>query len=109
KATKAQYDYILIDSPPSLGLFTLNALAAATGVLVPLQAHAYAMKAMPQLEATIELVKDINEQLQIGGIVVTMADRRTNLTQAVIEQIRAQYGELVFKTVIPLNIKLAEA
>lgn len=109
RATKAAYDYILIDSPPSLGLFTLNALSAAHAALVPLQAHAYALKAMPQLQATIELVKDINEGIHIGGIVLTMVNKRTNLSQLVEAQAREQYGALVFQTTIPLTTKLAEA
>lgn len=103
------YDYVLIDPPPSLGVFTLNALACADAVLVPLQVHAYAFKAMPQLQATIDLVKDLNPSLEIGGIVCTLADRRTSLSQVVEQQIRAKYGSMVFETVIPMNTKLAEA
>ena len=103
------YDYIMIDPPPSLGLFTLNALAAATAVIVPLQVHAYAFKAMPHLEATIDLVRDLNPPLTIGGIVCTLVDRRTNLSQVVELQIRSKYQHLVFETVIPINVKLAEA
>jgi len=109
KPTRDHYDYILIDPPPSLGLFTLNSLAAADWVIVPLQVHAYAFKAMPQLEATIDLVKELNPPLTIGGIVCTLADRRTNLSQVVEQQIRQKYGDLVFKTTIPTNTKLAEA
>lgn len=109
RATKATYDYIVIDSPPSLGLFTLNALSAAQAVIVPLQAHAYALKAMPQLQATIDLVNDINAGIHIGGIVLTMVNKRTNLSQLVEAQAREQYGDLVFKTTIPLTTKLAEA
>jgi chromosome partitioning protein len=109
KPLRDHYDYILIDPPPSLGLFALNALAAADAVIVPLQVHAYAFKAMPQLEATIDLVKELNPPLTIGGIVCTLADRRTNLSQVVEQQIRQQYGDLVFTTTIPTNTKLAEA
>ncbi len=109
RRSASQYDYIIIDPPPNLGLFTLNSLAAANLVFVPLQVHVYAFKAMPQLEATIELVRDLNPELSIGGIVCTMFDRRTSLSQIIERQIRNQYGDLVFKTVIPLNIKLAEA
>lgn len=109
RTSHEQYDYILIDPPPSLGLFTLNALATAHAVLVPLQVHAYAFKAMPQLEATIDLVRDLNPALDIGGIVCTLVDRRTNLSQIVEQQIRGRYGDLVFTTVIPMNVKLAEA
>jgi len=103
------YDYILIDPPPSLGIFSLNALAAAHHVLVPLQLHAYALKAMPQLEQTIELVREINPGLAIGGVLCTLADRRTNLCHEIEQQVRERYGSLVFRTVIPMNVKLAEA
>lgn len=109
KQARDQYDYVLIDPPPSLGLFTLNAMAASDAVIVPLQTHAYAFKAMPQFEATIDLIKELNPPLQIGGIVCTLADRRTNLSQLVEQQIRERYGDLVFATVIPMNTKLAEA
>ena len=109
RQAQKQYDYILIDSPPSLGLFTLNALAASTAVIVPLQVHAFAFKAMPQLEATIGLIRDLNPALRIGGIVCTLVDYRNNLSRVVEQRIRDSYGDLVFKTVIPMNIKLAEA
>ncbi|HNP71267.1 MAG TPA: ParA family protein [Kouleothrix sp.] len=109
RAARGDYDYVLIDPPPSLGLFSLNALAAAEHVLVPLQMHAYALKAMPQLEATIELVKEINPALAIGGIVCTLADRRTNLSQEIEREARERYGRLIYETVIPTNVKLAEA
>jgi chromosome partitioning protein len=109
RAAHETYDYILIDPPPSLGLFSLNALAAAHRVLVPLQLHAYALKAMPQLEQTIDLVREINPDLAIGGILCTLADRRTGLSHEIERQVRDRYGSLVFHTVIPMNIKLAEA
>jgi chromosome partitioning protein len=109
RATRATYDYILIDPPPSLGIFSLNALATADAVIVPLQLHAYALKAMPQLEATVELVKEIHPALTIGGIVCTLADQRTNLSRQIEQQVRDRYGTLVFETVIPTNVKLAEA
>ena len=109
RSSRDAYDYILLDPPPSLGLFTLNALAAADAVIVPLQVHAYALKAMPQLEATIDLVRELNPPLGIAGIVCTLADRRTSLSQVVEQRIRATYGDLVFSTVIPTNVKLAEA
>jgi len=104
-----RYDYILIDSPPNLGLFTLNALAAAHLALVPLQLQVYAFKALPQLEETIRLVHQLNPELAIGGIACTMFDVRTNLSRTVERQARAKYADLVFETVIPLNTKLAEA
>ena len=109
KPVTDRYDYILIDSPPNLGLFTLNALAAATSVIVPLQAHVYAYQALPKLEKTISLVRKLNPQLSIGGIVVIQFDRRTNLSQLITHRLREQYDGLVFDTVIPLNTKLAEA
>jgi chromosome partitioning protein len=109
RASRAEYDYILLDPPPSLGIFSLNALAAADAVIVPLQLHAYALKAMPQLEATIDLVREIHPALRIGGIVCTLSDRRTNLSLQIEQQVRDRYGELVFETVIPINVKLAEA
>jgi len=109
RSARGDYDYVLVDPPPSLGLFSLNALAAADSVLVPLQLHAYALKAMPQLEATIELVKEINPGLAIGGVVCTLADRRTNLSHEIEQQVRELYGARVFETVIPTNVKLAEA
>lgn len=103
------YDYILIDPPPSLGLFTVNALVAASTVIVPLQAQSYALQAIPQLEATMGLVRKLNQSLAIGGLVITMHDKRTALSPAVERQARELYGELVFNTVIPINTKLAEA
>lgn len=103
------YDYIFIDSPPNLGLFTLNAMAAAHSLIVPVQAHVYAYKALPQLEATIKLVKKLNAGLSIGGLVITQYDARTNLSATITERIRDEYGALVFDTVIPFNVKLAEA
>jgi len=107
--TRRAYDYILIDSPPSLGVFTVNALTAADSVLVPLQAHVFAFKSMPQLEETITIVQQLNPALRIGGIVVTMVDRRTSVNQVIEETIRQQYGDLVFQTSIPSNIKLVES
>jgi len=104
-----RYDYILIDTPPSLGLLTGNALTAADTVLVPLQAHAFALKALPQLEQAIEIVHAINPSLYIGGIVVTMSDRRTTINRMVEQTVREQYGDLVFKTVIPFSVRLVEA
>lgn len=104
-----RYDFILIDTPPSLGLLTGNALTAADTVLVPLQAHAFALKALPQLETAIEIVHALNPALHIGGIVVTMSDRRTTINRLIEATAREQYGDLVFKTVIPFNVRLVEA
>jgi len=104
-----RYDYILIDPPPSLGLFTLNALVAASEVVIPLQVHVYALKGVAQLQQTIKLVQKLNPSLQISGVVCTMVDRRNNLSRVVEQQIRETFGQLVFETIIPTNITLAEA
>ncbi|MEI6180899.1 MAG: ParA family protein [Chloroflexales bacterium] len=103
------YDYILIDPPPSLGLFTLNALVAADEVIIPLQVHIYALRGLVQLQKTVKLVQKLNPGLHIGGIVCTMVDRRNNLSVAVEGEIRERFGDLVYTTVIPQNIRLAEA
>jgi chromosome partitioning protein len=106
---RGSYDFILIDPPPSLGLFTLNALVAASEVVIPLQVHIYALRGMQQLQQTIHLVQKLNPQLQITGIVCTMVDRRNNLSVAVESEIREKFPELVYETVIPQNVRLAEA
>lgn len=105
----SQYDYILIDPPPSLGLFTINALVAAGSVITPLQAQTYALQALPQLEATIALAKELNTDLEMKGILLTMFDQRTSLSPAVEKQAREKYGDLVFRVVIPDTTRLAEA
>jgi chromosome partitioning protein len=105
-----RYTYILIDPPPSLGLFTLNALAAAHEVLLPLQVQIYALKGVAQLEATISLVRQkLNPKLAITGVVCTMVDNRNNLSGQVEAAIRQKYGDKVYKTTIPVNVQLAEA
>ena len=104
-----RYDYILIDSPPSLGLYTYNALAAANAVLVPLKAtDVYGLKAIPHLEAAVKLVRKINPQLHNGGFLITQADKRMNITQIIETQVRGDYKEAVFKAVIPFSSKQAE-
>jgi chromosome partitioning protein len=107
-ATKTPYDYVLIDLPPSLGLFTINGLVAAHSIIMPVQAQAYCLKALPGLEETITLVRKLNQPLAIGGVVVTLTDR-TNLSKVAEDQVRQRYGELVFNTLIPRTVKLAEA
>lgn len=104
-----QYDYILIDPPPSLGLFTLNALVAAQEVLIPLQVHIYALKGLAQLQRTIGLVQKLNPTLHIGGVVCTWTDNRNNLSRSVERQVREKLGALVYRTTIPVNVRLAEA
>ncbi len=107
---RAQYDFIFIDSPPSLSLFTLNALSAADEVIVPLQVHIYALKGFEQLQQVIALVQEkINPQLRIGGVLCTMVDKRNRLSGAIEEEIRGVEGLHVFRATIPQNIRLTEA
>ena len=104
------YDYILIDCPPSLSLMTINGLAAADSVLIPVQCEYYALEGLAQLLETINLVKEIlNEKLTIEGIVFTMFDSRTNLSKQVIEDVRDNIDLPIFEQTIPRNIRLAEA
>ena len=106
----AQYDYILIDTPPSLGLLTLNALTAADSFLVPIQCEYYALEGLSQLLSTIKLVqKNLNPNLQMEGILLTMYDNRTNLSNQVVADVRENFKEKVFKTMIPRNVRLSEA
>lgn len=103
------YDYILVDCPPSLGLLTVNALVAADALLVPIQCEFYALEGVAKLLESMEMVKGrLNRRLELFGVVMTMADR-TNLSRDVIEEVRAHFGGLVFDTVIPRNVSLAEA
>ena len=105
-----QYDYILIDSPPSLNMLTLNALVAADSVIVPMQCEYYALEGLSALLSTIDGVKrSLNAHLAIEGILRTMYDARNNLTNDVSSQLREHFGDLVYRTVIPRNIRLAEA
>lgn len=106
----SEYDYVIIDCPPSLGLLTINALAAADSVLIPVQCEYYALEGLSQLVNTINLVKEnINAALNIEGILLTMADFRTNLTNEVINEARNVFKGKVYNTVIPRNVKLTEA
>jgi len=104
------FDMILIDSPPSLGLLTINALCAADSVLIPVQCEYYALEGLTQLSNTIRLVKDnLNPNLTVEGVLLTMADFRTNLTKEVIQEARTHFKEKVYETVIPRSIRLTEA
>lgn len=104
------YDYVIIDCPPSLNLLTVNALASADSVLIPLQAEYYAMEGLGELLRTVKQVrKGLNRGLSLAGILLTMMDRRTNLSRDVAEDARSAFGEQVFQTVIPRNIRLGEA
>lgn len=106
----ADYDYIFIDSPPSLGLLTVNGLTASNSVLVPLQAEYFALEGVSQLLATVERVRGaVNRELEIEGIVLTMYDERMNLARQVSEEVRSHFGDKVYKTVIPRNVRLSEA
>jgi len=104
------YDYIIIDCPPSLGLLTINALAASNSALIPIQCEYYALEGLTQLLNAIELIKqNLNPDLEIEGVLLTMADFRTNLTNEVIKETRLYFKEKVFKSIIPRNIRLSEA
>jgi chromosome partitioning protein len=106
----ADYDYILLDCPPSLGLLTVNALTAADAVLIPLQCEFYALEGLTQLIATVNLVRDnLNPDLEIKGVVLTMADGRTNLSADVSAEARRHLGGVVFDTVVPRSVRLSEA
>ena len=105
-----EFDFLLIDSPPSLGLLTINALTAANSVLIPIQCENYALEGLTRLLDTINLVKEnLKSELAVEGVLLTMADYRTNLTSEVIEETRQFFKDKVFKTVIPRSIKLSEA
>ncbi len=104
------YDLILIDCPPSLGLLTINALVAADQIVVPIQCEYYALEGLGQLLRTIELVgQSLNRELVLGGVILTMYDGRTNLSQAVVDEVRGYFGEDAFATVIPRTVRLSEA
>ncbi len=107
---KNSYDYILIDCPPSLGILTLNGLAAADCVLVPMQCEFFAMEGITQLMTTVKLVQGgINPALRLGGVFFTMYDSRTRLAQDVVTQVKGYFKDYVFSTIIPRNVRLSEA
>ena len=107
---QAQYDYILIDCPPSLGLLTLNSLSAADTVLIPIQCEYYALEGLSQLLKTIRLVqKNLNPKLEIEGVLLTMFDNRLNLSHQVADDVRQFFGDKVYKTIIHRNVRLSEA
>ena len=107
---KDEFDFIIIDCPPSLGLVTLNALTTSDSVLVPIQCEYYALEGLGQLMSTIDLVqKHLNKNLEVEGVALTMFDVRTNLSIQVIEEVKKYFKNKVYKTVIPRNVKLSEA
>jgi len=107
---KGKYDYIFIDCPPSLGLLTINSLTAVDSVLIPIQCEFYALEGVSQLMSTVELVKkNFNPDLEIQGVILSMFDGRTNLSIQVVEEVKKHFREKVYTTVIPRNIRLAEA
>ncbi|MEG2212563.1 MAG: AAA family ATPase [Clostridiales bacterium] len=107
---KSKYDFIFIDCPPSLGLLTINALTAADSMLIPLQCEYYALEGLGQLTHTFELIRDnLNPELKVEGVLLTMYDMRTNLSQQVAEEARSFFGNRVYEAVIPRSVRLSEA
>jgi chromosome partitioning protein len=106
----SMYDFIFVDCPPSLGLLTVNALAAADELLIPIQCEYYALEGLGQLLHNIELVRaNLNPRLTVGGVVLTMYDARTRLAEQVVAEIRKHFGELVYRTIVPRSVRLSEA
>lgn len=107
---KYQYDFVIMDCPPSLGLLTINALTAASSVLVPIQCEFYALEGLSQLMRTVGLVqKNLNPSLQLEGVVLTMFDARTNLSIQVVDEVKNHFRNKVYRTIIPRNVRLSEA
>ncbi|MSP64354.1 MAG: ParA family protein [Ignavibacteria bacterium] len=109
-AIKNDYDFIILDCAPSLGLITLNALSAADSVIIPVQCEYYALEGLGQLFNTISVVKkNLNKSLEIEGVVMTMYDSRLRLSQQIVDEVKKYFGKKVFKTIIPRNVRLSEA
>ena len=109
KIPENEFDYILIDCPPSLGLLTINALTSADYVIIPIQCEYFALEGLGQLLQTLDLIKNINQGLKIGGVLLTMFDSRTKLSQSVVNEVQKYFQDIVFDTVVPRNIRLSEA
>jgi chromosome partitioning protein len=110
KKARKDFDFIFIDCPPSLGILTVNSLVAADSVLIPLQCEYYALEGLNQLLRVIAMVQEnLNKELLIEGVVLTMFDSRTNLSQQIVSDVREYFKEKVFKTIVPRNVKLSEA
>lgn len=109
-SVKKQFDFIIIDCPPSLGLLTVNSLTAADTILVPIQCEYYALEGLSQLMNTVKIVqKHLNPELSVEGVVLTMFDARTNLSIQVVEEVKKYFGNKVYRTIIPRNVRLSEA
>ncbi len=110
KTIVERYDYILVDCPPSLGLLTVNSLTAADGVIIPVQCEYLALEGVGQLVNTINLVHDnLNQRLRLVGLVMTMYDARTNLSQQVVDEVRSHFPQAIFRTIVPRSVRLSEA
>ncbi|WP_459129492.1 ParA family protein [Guggenheimella bovis] len=107
---KDKYDYILIDCPPALGILTINALTSSDSVLIPIQCEFYALEGLSQLVETVNMIKQgLNPKIDIEGVILNMVDRRNNLTRDVMNEVKAYFGDKVYETQIPRNVRLAEA
>jgi len=110
KELREEFDFLIIDCPPSLGLLTVNSLTASDSILIPLQCEFYPMEGLSQLLNTIELIKNsLNPHLKIEGILLTMFDRRNNISHQVADEVRKHFGSLVFNTIIPRSVRLSES
>lgn len=107
--TKEDFDYVLIDCPPSLGLLTINALSAAKKLIIPIQCEYFALEGLGQLIETTKLIKGINPDLTVGGVILTMYDSRTKLSENVVNDVRSFFDEVAFNSVVPRNVRLSEA
>ena len=107
---QTKFDFVIFDCPPSLGLLTINGLAAASSVIIPIQCEYYALEGLTQLMQTLDLIRDnLNEKLAVEGVLMTLADYRTNLTKEVISEVQKYFGDKVYKSIIPRTVKLTEA